>query len=104
MTKKKKKNTVLGFSQVEVLGHKIRIIETTDTNELLMGNSLTYGQFRPLDMEIIVSTNQGISGIQQTFYHELLHAIDWIMHNEEYKYDEEVVNVLARGLATVRMS
>lgn len=104
MTKKKKNKTLLGFSFVEVLGHKIRIIETEDNNELLLGSNLTYGQFRPLDMEIIISTNQGILSVNQTFYHELLHAIDWIMHNEEYKYDEEVVNVLARGLATVRMS
>ena len=38
-----------------------------------------------------------------TFFHELLHIIDFILHNEENKYDEETVNVLARGLNTVRL-
>ena len=41
--------------------------------------------------------------MMQTFYHELLHAIDFISHNEQVTYDEECVNVLGRGLATVKL-
>lgn len=104
MTKKKKKvETVLGFTSVEVLGHTISVEETTDTTELLVNNQLCYGLFSPLESKIVISTNQSAQNIKQTFYHELLHAIDWLSHNEEYKYDEEVVNVLGRGLSTVRI-
>lgn len=104
MTKKKKKvDTILDFTSIEVLGHTITIEETSDPGRLLVNNQLCYGLFSPLDMRIIISTNQSGQGMKQTFYHELLHAIDWLSHNEEYKYDEETVNVLGRGLATVRV-
>ena len=104
MTKKKKKiETVLGFNSIEVLGHTIIIEETSDTSKLLVNNQLCYGLFSPLDLRIVISTNQSGQNMKQTFYHELLHAIDWLSHNEEYKYDEEVVNVLGRGLSTVRV-
>lgn len=104
MTKKKKKvETVLGFSSIEVLGHTIVIEETDDPSKLLVNNQLCYGLFSPLDLKIVISTNQSAQNMKQTFYHELLHAIDWLTHNEEYKYDEEIVNVLGRGLSTVRI-
>lgn len=104
MTKKKKKiETVLGFNSIEVLGHTIIIEETDDPNKLLVNNQLCFGLFSPLELKIVISTNQSGQNMKQTFYHELLHAIDWLSHNEEYKYDEEVVNVLGRGLSTVRV-
>lgn len=104
MTKKKKRvETVLGFTSIEVLGHTIAIEETDDPNKLLVNNQLCFGLFSPLELKIIISTNQSGQNMKQTFYHELLHAIDWLSHNEEYKYDEEVVNVLGRGLSTVRV-
>ena len=104
MTKKKKRvETILGFNSIEVLGHTITIEETSDTNKLLVNNQLCFGLFTPLDLKIVISTNQSEQNMKQTFYHELLHAIDWLSHNEEYKYDEEVVNVLGRGLSTVRV-
>ena len=86
-----------------MLGHTITIEETSDATKLLLNNQLCYGLFNPLELKIVISTNQSGQNIKQTFYHELLHAIDWLSHNEEYKYNEEVVNVLGRGLSTVRI-
>lgn len=101
--KKKKKNSILGFNKLEVLGHTLKVIETDNIEELLVSGQLCFGAFHPIDSKIVVSTRQSPENMKQTFYHELLHAIDWLSHNEEYKYDEEVVNVLGRGLATVRL-
>ena len=106
MKKKKKNNkkeTILGFTKVEVLGHKLRVIETDNTDDLVINGSLCFGAFKPIDSEIVISLRQSGENMKQTFYHELLHAIDFFSHNEEYKYDEEVVNVLGRGLHTVRL-
>lgn len=102
MTKKKAKN-IIGINKVEVLGHTFNIIETGDANLLNCNNVVTYGLCMPLESRIIISTNQSRESMKQTFYHELLHAIDYISHNEEFKYDEECINVLARGLMTVRI-
>lgn len=103
MTKKKKREpTILGFSDIEILGHPVRVIETDDVNELLNSGQVCYGVCRPKDNEIIIDKRQTKQAIKQTFYHELLHYIDYIMHNEEFKYEEEVVNVLATGLSTVK--
>lgn len=102
--KTKKKNTnILGFDTIEVLGHTLTIVETDDTNELLVNNQLCFGAYLPVDSRIVISTRQSLENMKQTFYHELLHAIDFLSHNEDYKYDEETVNVLGRGLATVRL-
>jgi len=103
MTKKTKKKTRLGFSKVEVLGHTLHIKETDNTDELLINNQLVFGAFSPIDSLIILSTRQSPENMKQTFFHKLLHAIDWLSHNEEYKYDEEVVNALGRGLSTVKL-
>lgn len=99
--KKKQKRTKLGFSKVEVLGNTFKIIETDENIEY--NRSIVYGLCLPYDNLIYLDSRQSTESIRQTFYHELLHAIDWLMHNEEFKYDEETVNVLARGLATVKL-
>ena len=52
---------------------------------------------------ILLDSKQSKESLKQTFYHELLHAIDWLSHNEVFQYDEETVNVLARGLMTVKL-
>ena len=101
--KKKKIKSVLGFNSIEVLGHTLRVIETDNLEDLLVNGQLCFGAFSPIDSRIVVSTKQSPENMKQTFYHELLHAIDWLSHNEEYKYDEEVVKVIGRGLSTVRI-
>lgn len=101
--KKTKSKSILGISKVEVLGHTLKVIETDRTDDLLINGQLCYGAYKPIDSEIVLSIRQSKENMYQTFYHELLHAIDWLSHNEEYKYEEEVVNVLGRGLSTVRM-
>lgn len=103
MDKKQKQTSLLGFSTVEVLGHKLRIVETNSTDELLLNNSLCYGIAKPVEDTIVLSTRQSETQMQVTFYHELLHVIDWILHNEQFEYDEDVINTLARGLATVKL-
>ena len=101
--KKQKTKTILGLTKVEVLGHKLRVIETDNTDDLVINGSLCFGAFKPIDSEIVISLRQSGENMKQTFYHELLHAIDWFSHNEEYKYDEEIVNVLGRGIHTVKV-
>lgn len=103
MSKKKKNKTILGFDTVEVLGHTFKIIET-DNNELLtLGREISFGIAKFYDNVIYIDSRQSYQNIHQVFYHELLHVIDWISHNEAIVYDEECVNVLARGLATVKI-
>lgn len=100
--KKKKDKTILGFDKVEVLGHTFKIVETDDDNELMYNRSVCLGLCKYMEQEIVIDIRQSIEGIKQTFFHELLHAIDYISHNESVEYSEECVNVLARGLMTVR--
>lgn len=101
--KKKKKKTKLGFEYVEVLGHTFKIIETDKDEDLLADRQVALGLIRYFDNVIYIDTRQSLQNIKQTFYHELLHAIDFISHNEHIEYDEETVNVLARGLMTVKL-
>ena len=106
MAKSKKKNkTRLGFSRVEVLGHHFDIIET-DKDDILLdgGRNVALGFVKYFDSIIVIDSRQSTESMTQTFYHELLHAIDFILHNEQVTYDEETVNVLARGLNTVRLT
>ena len=102
MVKKKQKNR-LGFDTVEVLGHTFKIIETDKDEDLLMDRNVTMGFIRYFDNVIYIDSRQSLQNMKQTFYHELLHAIDFISHNERIEYDEETVNVLARGLMTVKI-
>lgn len=104
MNKKQNKTSILGFNKVEVLGHEFDIVETHITDELLLDNSLCYGIAKPVESKIIISTRQSETQMQVTFFHELLHVIDWILHNEQFEYDEVVINTLARGLATVKLN
>jgi len=99
----RKSKTKLGYEYVEVLGHTFKIIETDDENLLKEGRNITFGMARFYDNLIYIDKRQSVQNIKQVFYHELLHVIDWISHNEQCNYDEECVNVLARGLATVRL-
>lgn len=101
--KKKKKKTKLGFEYVEVLGHTFKIIETDKDEDLLVDRNVAMGFIRYFDNVIYIDTRQSLQNIKQTFYHELLHAIDFIMHNEHIEYDEDTVNTLARGLMTVKL-
>lgn len=100
---KKKNKPILGFDTVEVLGHEFKIIETDNEELLKDGRNITFGRARFYDNVIIIDNRQSFQNMQQVFYHELLHIIDWISHNEAIVYDEECINVLARGLMTVRM-
>jgi Zn-dependent peptidase ImmA (M78 family) len=102
MAKKTKKKTKLGFEYVEVLGHTFKIIETDKDEDLLSDRQVALGLIKYFDSVIYIDTRQSMQNIKQTFFHELLHAIDFISHNERVEYDEETVNVLARGLMTVR--
>lgn len=104
-SKKKKDKTRLGFSKVEVLGHHFDIIET-DRDDVLLdgGRNVALGFVKYFEGIIVIDSRQSTESMQQTFYHELLHAIDFILHNEQVTYDEETVNVLARGLNTVRLT
>ena len=99
--KKKKKKTKLGFGKVEVLGHTFTIEETEDP--IVHERSIVYGLCMPYESLILLDSKQSKESLKQTFYHELLHAIDWLSHNEVFQYDEETVNVLARGLMTVKL-
>lgn len=101
--KKTKAKTKLGFEYVEVLGHTFKIIETDKDEDLLSDRQVALGLIRYFDNVIYIDTRQSLQNIKQTFYHELLHAIDFISHNEHIEYDEECVNVLARGLMTVKL-
>lgn len=103
MRKNKKNKNILGFNKIEVLGHTLKVVETDNTDDLLVNGQLCFGAFDPIASKITISLRQSGENMKQTFYHELLHAIDWLSHNEEYKYDEEVVNILGRGLSTVRL-
>ena len=104
MAKKKKIKTKLGFTKVEVLGHHFDIIET-DSDDILLdgGRNVALGFVKYLEGIIVIDSRQSLESMKQTFYHELLHAIDFISHNEQVMYEEEVVNVLARGLMTVKL-
>lgn len=105
MAKSKKTNkTKLGFSKVEVLGHHFNIIET-DRDDVLLdgGRTVALGFVKYFEGIIVIDSRQSKESMMQTFFHELLHAIDFILHNEQVTYDEETVNVLARGLNTVRL-
>lgn len=103
MKKKKKKGSILGFEYVEVLGHTFKIIETDNEELLKDSRSIAFGLARFYDNVIYIDSRQSLQNIKQVFYHELLHIIDWISHNEQCQYNEECVNVLARGLMTVKL-
>ena len=105
MAKSKKTNkTKLGFSKVEVLGHHVTIKETDDESLLMAGGRTVPAGWCDCNNGTIVIDNRFSKDYMRlTFFHELLHMIDFILHNEENKYDEETVNVLARGLNTVRL-
>lgn len=102
--KKKKNKSILGFDTVEVLGHTFKVVET-DSDEILLdgGRNVALGFVKYFDSLIVIDNRQSKQSMMQTFYHELLHAIDFISHNEQVTYDEECVNVLGRGLATVKL-
>lgn len=89
--------------KIELLGHPITVKVTNKVEELLLDNQLCCGICNPKESKIII--RNGMSEVEQTvtFYHEILHYIDYLMHNESFKYDEETVNVLARGLATLKI-
>lgn len=102
--KKVNKKTILDFDKVEVLGHTFNIIETDDDKVLLDGGrNVAFGYVKLYDNIIVIDTRQSKQNVYQTFYHELLHVIDFLSHNEQREYDEECVNVLARGLMTVKL-
>lgn len=102
---KKQKKSKLGINKVEVLGHTFKVVET-DSDAVLLdgGRNVALGFIRYFDSIIYIDSRQSLENMKQTFFHELLHAIDFISHNEQVAYDEECVNVLARGLMTVRTS
>lgn len=102
MTKKKVKSR-LGIDSVEVLGHTFKVIETDKDEDLLIDRNVTMGFIRYFDSVIYIDSRQSLQNMEQTLYHEILHAIDFISHNERIEYDEDTVNTLARGLMTVRM-
>ena len=99
----KKKNTVLGFDKITVLGHDFKIVETDDANDLILDNALSLGIVKLNEREIVLNKKQPIGEMEQALYHEILHVIDWIMHNEKCEYGEDIINTLARGLATIRL-
>lgn len=99
---KKKDKTILGFTKVEILGHTFKVKETNKDEDLMYNRNVALGLCKYLEQEIVIDTRQSIENIKQTFIHEVLHAIDYISHNEQVIYDEETVNVLARGLMTIR--
>lgn len=103
MSKKKMNKTRLGFSYVKILGHTYKIIETNDDKLLTSDRSVAFGRALFYDNLIYIDSRQSTQSMEQVLYHEILHIIDWISHNESLRYDEETVNVLARGLATVKL-
>lgn len=88
---------------IEILGHKVKVEITSDRNKLLLDNRLCFGISIPREGSITIMKGLTKQEEKFVFYHEVLHYIDWLLHNEEFKYDEETVNVLARGLATIKI-
>lgn len=103
MSKKQNKTTRLGFSKVEILGYHFDIVETDVTDELILDGSLCYGIASPMENKITISARQSDDQMMQTFFHEILHIIDWILHNQKFEYDEDVINTLATGLKTIKL-
>lgn len=97
MSKKKKDNF-----DIEILGHKFNVLLTSDKNLLLVNGRECLGVANPGEGYIRLSSEQTAFEQRQTLTHEILHCIDWIMHNGEFKYDEETIDTLARGLVTLR--
>lgn len=103
MSKKKTNKTKLGYSYVKILGHVYKIIETDKDEELISDRAVAFGRALFYDNLIYIDSRQSVQSMEQVLFHEIFHIIDWISHNESLRYDEETVNVLARGLATIKL-
>ncbi len=65
---------------------------TAETMERRAGQS-AYGLFLPDSQEILIlETGKGCSAAlaRQTFFHELSHAILWVMNHRDYKNEKTV--------------
>lgn len=89
--------------KLEILGHEVTVKVTDNTSDLLLNGTLCYGIAKPKEGVIYIMEGLTKQEERVTFYHEILHYIDFLLHNEEFKYDEDTVNVLARGLSTLRI-
>lgn len=98
MSKKKLKDSF----DIEVLGHTFTVELTDDYNKLNFNGNTCLGLVNYLTGMIYISSNQRPLEQRQTLTHEILHCIDYIMHNGQCKYDEETIDTLARGLVTLR--
>lgn len=87
--------------RIEILGHTMEVIKF-EPPRYLRGVEVD-GEVSVMKRKIFINDSLSAAQQKQTLYHEILHAIDWILNNECYTVDEEIINKLATGLATCKL-
>lgn len=87
---------ILGFDFLVNIGE----VESIGDND---EETQTVGRIDPINQEIHVYSEQHIDRINTTFIHEVLHAILQITANMNQYHNEELIDALAFGLASLEL-
>lgn len=87
--------------RIEILGHTMEVIKF-EPPRYLRGVEVD-GEVNVMKRKIFINDSLSAAQQKQTLYHEILHAIDWILNNEDYTMDEDDINKLATGLSTLKL-
>lgn len=89
------------IKHVEILGYKYEVDFIEDDRIILLNGQECLGSCSPSEQKIQVRNDQHKQQRKETYYHEVLHAIDCII-NGNHTLTEEQIDFIARGLATVK--
>lgn len=89
------------IKHVEILGYKYEVDFIEDDTIILVNGQECLGACNPSEQKIQIRNDQHKQQKKECYYHEVLHAIDWII-NGKHTLSEEQIDFLARGLATVK--
>lgn len=89
------------IKHVEILGYKYEVDFIEDDRNIIVDNKNCAGCCDPCEQKIKIKLDKNKQQNKVCYYHEILHAIDWII-NGDYTLTEEQIDFLARGLATVK--
>ena len=87
--------------KINILGFTYDVLFTDDMN--ILGDC--YGRCKFIEQKIYVKKDQAPEQQFQTFWHEVLHAIDWITSGEgSCDLTEKQNDIMATGVASVLMN
>ena len=82
---------------VEIIGHKYSVVISTEMSEDELGRCDYNNQ------KILISKHQARDTMRDTFLHEIIHAVHWIMGLGDNSTEEEFTARTTTGLRSVML-